>query len=158
MRCRDPRSACPIPGTCRKAARWRRTPAGSAPVRDRRRWCSQSELSRSRATALALLALFQPRICTCLVIAENRFLELQRDVFAHVGAALGARTTSATASAAEDIAKSKDVAEDVLEIDELDRIEPCRRRRSPTPRRDRSGRNARASRCRPAPHRPRCTP
>ena len=47
--------------------------------------------------------------------AEDGFLELQRQVLAQVGAALRARAAMATL-AAEHVAKSEEVAEDVLEV------------------------------------------
>jgi hypothetical protein len=54
--------------------------------------------------------------------AENRFLEFQREVFAHVGATLCARASPAS-STAEHVSESKDVAEDVLNVREPRRIE-----------------------------------
>ena len=79
-------------------------------------------LARGRAAAFALVTFLQAPDLHLLGDAENCFLEFQREVFAHVGTALRARASSA-ASAAEHIAESKDVAEDVLNIGEARRIE-----------------------------------
>jgi hypothetical protein len=46
--------------------------------------------------------------------SENRFFEIQRDVFAQISAALGATATPAASS--EHIAESEEVAKDVTEI------------------------------------------
>jgi hypothetical protein len=52
---------------------------------------------------------------------ENRFLELERNVFAHIGAALRARAPASAAS--KDVAKVEKVAKDVLKISERRWIE-----------------------------------
>jgi len=55
---------------------------------------------------------------------EVRFLELEREVLAKVGAALHAIAAAATASS-EDVAEAEELAEDVAEILENGRIESC---------------------------------
>ena len=72
-------------------------------------------LARSGAAAFALVALFQSPHLYLLGDAKDSFLELESEIFAQVGAALCART-AAPALAAEHVAKSEQVAEDVVEI------------------------------------------
>jgi hypothetical protein len=68
-----------------------------------------------------LLALFQPPDLHLFGNAENGFFELQRNVFAQVGAALSPRPPAWVA--AKDFAKIEEIAEDVLKIGERRRIE-----------------------------------
>jgi len=78
-------------------------------------------LPRSRATSLAHFAFFQPPDRDLPGDAEDRFLELERNVFAPIGAALCAR--AAASAAAKDVAKVEKIAKDVLKISERRRIE-----------------------------------
>src|ERR1035441_2174806 len=72
-------------------------------------------LARSRAAAFALVALFQPPHLHLLGDAKCGFLKLESDIFAQIGPALCART-AASALPAKHVAKSEEIAEDVVEI------------------------------------------
>src|ERR1019366_5256499 len=78
--------------------------------------------ARSHAASFALVAFLQPPHLYLLGDPKRGFLELQAEIFAQIGAALCART-AASALCAEQVAKSEQVAEDVLEIVEHRGIE-----------------------------------
>src|SRR5205085_7586212 len=78
--------------------------------------------TRFRAAAVARRAIRAARNIERHVFAEDRFLELERQVVAKIVAARRART-AATASAAEEIAEAEEVAENVAEVGELIRVE-----------------------------------
>jgi hypothetical protein len=73
-------------------------------------------LARSRAAAFALVALFQSPHLHLLGDAKHGFLELESEILAQIGAALCART----APPPEHVAKTEEVAEDIVKI-----IEHC---------------------------------
>jgi hypothetical protein len=78
-------------------------------------------LARSRTASPAYFALFQSPDRHLPGDAEDRFLELERNVFAHIGAALCAGAPAS--AAAKDVAKVEKVAKDVLKISERRWIE-----------------------------------
>ncbi len=88
------------------------------------------DFARSHAAALALLALFHPPDLHLLGDAEDGFLELEREVFAQIGAALRARARRPPLPA-EHVAESEEVAEDVLEIGEHRGVESAVAARPP---------------------------
>src|ERR1019366_324360 len=79
-------------------------------------------LARSHTAAFALVALFQPPHLHLLGDAKHGFLKLEGEIFAQIGPALGART-AASPLPAEHVAKSEEVAEDVVEIVEYRGVE-----------------------------------
>src|ERR1019366_5019929 len=72
-------------------------------------------LARSHTASFALVALFQPPYLHLLGDAKHGFLKLESEVLTQIGPTLGART-AASPLPAEHIAKSEEVAEDVVEI------------------------------------------
>src|ERR1035438_8728410 len=72
-------------------------------------------LARGCAAAFAQVALFQSPHLHLLGNAKYGFLKLESDIFAQIGPALGART-AASLLPAKHVAKSEEVAEDVVEI------------------------------------------
>jgi len=72
-------------------------------------------LTRRCARTVAVLTSFVAADGNCLFRAEDCFFKLQIDVFAQVGAALSAAAALAS-TAAEEIAKSEKVSEDVAEV------------------------------------------